>query len=130
MQELAKLCALALVSVLLIRLLKEKQGEFALLMTLCVIALMGIFLVGLLKPILHFLSEIGALSGLNSELLEATFKVIGIGLLTQLSATACSDAGENAVAKTVELCGSALALSAALPLMEAVLELLRTMGGG
>ena len=52
------------------------------------------------------------------------------GILTQLASTVCADAGENAVAKTVELCGGALAVCVALPLMEAVLELLQTMGGG
>ena len=37
---------------------------------------------------------------------------------------------DAAVARLVELCGGVLALYAALPLLEAVLELIETVGGG
>lgn len=130
MAELTKICALGVLCVVLIQLVKKHRAEFALLLSLCAIALLGICLLGLLKPLLTFLTKLQALAGVNSALMEAMLKVIGIGILTQLASTVCADAGENAVAKTVELCGGALAVCVALPLMEAVLELLQTMGGG
>ncbi len=130
MEDFTKLCALALVSVLLIRLLRQLRGEYALLMSLAAVALMGICLVSLLKPILTFFARLETLGGLDSTLMAATLKTVGIGLLTQLSSAVCLDAGESAVAKALELCGGAIALCAAMPLFEAVLALLQTMSGG
>ena len=59
-----------------------------------------------------------------------SLKAVGIGVLTQISAGVCDDAKQSAVARLVELCGGLLALYAALPLLEAVLELIETVGGG
>ena len=47
--------------------------------------------------------------------------------MTQLTASVCADAGESTVARLIELCGSVLGIYTALPLLEAVLSLLRTM---
>ena len=57
----------------------------------------------------------------------AYMESLGIGLLTQLTASVCADAGESTVARLIELCGSVLGIYTALPLLEAVLSLLRTM---
>ncbi len=130
MEDFTKLCALALVSVLLIRLLRQLRGEYALLLSLAVVAVMGICLAGFLKPVLTFFSRLEALGNLDSALMTATLKTVGIGLLTQLSSAVCLDAGESAVAKTLELCGGAVAVWAAMPLLEAILALLQTMSGG
>ena len=67
-----------------------------------------------------------------SDTRDATILEIGpgIGVLTQISAGVCDDAKQSAVARLVELCGGVLALYAALPLLEAVLELIETVGGG
>ena len=72
----------------------------------------------------------GDTTGLDKALMTPMLKTIGIGILTQLSATICADAGENAIAKLVEICGGVLALYVALPLLEAVLDMVEQMSGG
>ena len=70
------------------------------------------------------------MTGLDAELMTPMLKAVGIGLLTEIAAGVCADAGESAIGKLVELAGGLLALSVALPLLEAVLQMLKTMGGG
>ena len=84
-------------------------------------------IVRLAEPVVSFLSELRQLAGLEPALLQPLLRTVGIGLLTQLTASVCADAGESTVARLIELCGSVLGIYTALPLLEAVLSLLRTM---
>ena len=71
-----------------------------------------------------------SLIGLEPALLAPVLKTVGVGLLTQIAGAFCRDAGEQALCKVVELCGTFLAVYVALPLANAVLELLQTLMGG
>ena len=116
-----------LIAVLLGLVLKKGNGILALLLTLAACAAMTVSIVRLAEPVVSFLSELRQLAGLEPALLQPLLRTVGIGLLTQLTASVCADAGESTVARLIELCGSVLGIYTALPLLEAVLSLLRTM---
>lgn len=130
MEIFLKAAAIALVTVVLTALLKKQSKELALLLTLAACMLIGVFLVQLAEPLVDFLSKLRNLAGLDKSLMTPLLKTIGIGLLTQISANVCNDAGESAIAKLIEICGGVLALYVALPLLEAVLDLMEQMSGG
>ena len=130
MEIFLKAAAIALVTVVLTALLKKQSKELALLLTLAACMLIGVFLVQLSEPLVNFLSKLRNLAGLDKSLMTPLLKTIGIGLLTQISANVCNDAGESAIAKLIEICGGVLALYVALPLLEAVLDLMEQMSGG
>ena len=92
--------------------------------------MIGIFVIRLFEPILSFLTRLRTRANLETGLLAPVMKAVGIGILTQITSRICADAGESAVATLVELCGSILALYVALPLLEAVLEMVESMSGG
>ena len=50
-----------------------------------------------------------------------------IGILTQITASVCADAGQTALSKLVELGGGLLALCAAGPLLRAMLALVEEL---
>ena len=102
-------------------------GLVVVLLTLAACAAMTVSIVRLAEPVVSFLSELRQLAGLEPALLQPLLRTVGIGLLTQLTASVCADAGESTVARLIELCGSVLGIYTALPLLEAVLSLLRTM---
>lgn len=130
MEIFLKAAAIALVTVVLTALLKKQSKELALLLTLAACMLIGVFLVQLAEPLVDFLSKLRNLAGLDKSLMTPLLKTIGIGLLTQISANVCNDAGESAIAKLIEICGGVLALYVGLPLLEAVLDLMEQMSGG
>lgn len=130
MEELIKVCVVGTLGVLFAVVVRRHSGELALLLTLAVCAVIAIALVKLAQPVMDFLTKLQRLAGLEQEVMTPLLKAIGIGLLTQIGSAVCADAGETAVSKLIELCGSILALYSALPLLDAVLELITSVSGG
>lgn len=130
MQEFLQVSVIGVITVIFAVLLKKNSAELALLLTIGACVLMGIMILQMAEPVLSFLSKLRGLAGLDTALMTPLLKTVGIGLLTQLSASVCADAGENAIAKLIELCGGILAIYVALPLLEAVIEMIQTMSGG
>jgi len=79
---------------------------------------------------LDFLKTLRNMSGVDKALMEPMLKAIGIGLLTNISANVCADAGHSSIAKLIELCGAMLAIYVSLPLLEMVLQTVQRLGGG
>ena len=130
MQGFLQATVIGIVAVLLTGVLRKHNQEIGILLTLAACILIGVLLVQLAEPVLEFLSKLRNVAGLDKTLTEPILKTIGIGLITQIGATVCADAGENAIAKLIEVCGAVLALYVSLPLMEAILSLIDTMSGG
>lgn len=130
MQGLLQATVIGIVTVLLTAILRRSSQELGILLTLAACVLIGLLLVQLAEPVVEFLSKLRNIAGLDKTLTEPILKTIGIGLITQIGATVCADAGENAIARLIEVCGGVLALYVSLPLLEAVLSMIDTMSGG
>ena len=125
-----KATVIGIVTVLLAAMLRKYSRELGILLTLAACVLLGLLLVQFAQPLVDFLAKLRNIAGLDKSLTEPILKTIGIGLITQIGATVCADAGENAIAKLIEVCGGVLALYVSLPLLEAVLSMIDTMSGG
>ena len=80
-----------------------------------------------MAPVVAFASDLRQLTGLSDTVTAPLIKTTAIGIVTHIAESVCQDAGETAAAKSVELCGSILALCAVIPLMSAVTELIREL---
>ena len=127
MEDWLRLLGLGTVTAILALSVRKQSPELALLISLagCVLAAVG--LLGWLAPILDLLRRLGDKAGLEDALLAPLWKVPAIGLLTQIAAAVCQDAGQSALAKLLELGGGLLCLVSALPLLEAVLSLMEEL---
>lgn len=66
--------------------------------------------------------KICASYGVSTALLPAVLKILGISYLTEFGVGLSRDAGQNAIASNLELCGRILILSCTLPSSIALLE--------
>ncbi len=130
METFLSAAVIALLTVVLTALLKKQSREMAILLSLGACVLIGVLLLQLAAPVVEFLGKLRNLAGLDKTLMAPMLKTLGIGLITQICATVCVDAGESAIGNLVEICGGILALYVALPLLEAVIEMVETMAGG
>ncbi len=73
-----------------------------------------------------FTDALARTAGLTPQVWAPVWKTVGIGVVTRLASSVCRDAGEGGVAAFLETAGTALALFAALPLVETVFD---TLGG-
>lgn len=130
MQTAVKLVAAGLICCVLCLLLKKQAPEFALGLCVLVCALFFLAALPFLSSLLSFLQRLETLTGLSDAIFSPLFKTVAIGLLSQMTASVCRDAGQQALGQAVELCSGMLCLYLALPLLESVLSLLQSMIGG
>ncbi len=130
MDVMLQICGLAILSALLALVLKRDNAVLGTLLSVACCVMLGILVLQVLKPVVEFLRSLQQTASLNANLMQPLMKTLGIGILTQVAAAVCQDAGQSSMAKMVELCGSIVALYLSLPLLTAVLQLLNQMTGG
>ena len=130
MSDVFQIMSLSVVCAVAAVLIREKAGSMALVLSLVVCSLSMLIALRFFAPILEFSEKLRELTGLNGAVTAPLLKTTGLGILTQVSVGLCEDAGEGALAKTVEICGNIFTVYISLPLMTTVLELLEGMLGG
>lgn len=124
-----KAAAAALVTVVLVLLLKRESGSMAMLMVLAASLLLLLFAATVLEPVMAFFHQLADTAQIDQSYLMPVLKCTGIGILTQIVASVCKDAGESSLASMVELCGCVVALFVSLPLFSAVLQMITELIG-
>ena len=111
-----KICALAITAVFLTVTVK-KTAPFA---AFCIAVAAGLAAVYLVLPdimeIVRRIKEISVKSNISGEYTKLLLKVLGIGYLTDFSASAAKDAGENSIAQKIEFAGKISITALAMPL--------------
>ena len=124
MEAMAKLTAVGVTAVVLSAVLKKNTPELALLLVLAA----GLWMLSLvasgLGAIVALMEELAQQAGLSEALLEPVVKTVALSILTKLTVELCRSAGEGGVAAFVETAGAVLALQVALPLIQAVAQLM------
>ena len=125
-----KIAAGGVIAVILATTLRGHNKEMSLVLSLaaCVILVLG----GLqmFQTALDYIRKMQQAAKIETAVLTPVLKVCGIGVLTQVCALFCCQAGDGAVGKIIELCGGAAAVCAMMPLLDAVLELIGELLGG
>ncbi|MCI8474990.1 MAG: stage III sporulation protein AD [Oscillospiraceae bacterium] len=124
--DIFKLSALAVTAALCALTLRGQVPGLALVLTLAAGTLLLGGSVSALAGVRGLADALSRTAGLSPRIWAPVWKTVGIGVVTRLSSAVCKDAGEGGLAAFLETAGSALALLAALPLVEAVFD---TLGG-
>lgn len=124
METVFQIVALCIITALLTLVVKRGSGELAMLLSLAAVTAVLLSLAGALEELVAFLRTLGQRSGLPEELFLPLYKTVGIALVVKAGGNLCRDAGESALAAALEMAGSVCALLVALPLLQAVLDLL------
>jgi stage III sporulation protein AD len=127
MDETIKLAAAALAAAVCAVTLRKQSPEFALVLGVAAGGLLLFWSVSLLTQVADFFSELAQLAQVSEALLTPLIKTGAIALVTHLAAALCKDAGEGGIASALEFAGGVAAICAALPLMEAVVETMKSL---
>lgn len=121
--------ASAIIGIILILTIRGKNGEIALLLSIacCCIALYGV--VQILTPVRDFIEALMITSQIDTDLIKNLMKILGIGLIGEITSSVCADSGNTAIGKTVQLAATAMILYLSLPLFTALLELVERIMG-
>ena len=129
MELLIKLVVGAIVTALCAVVLRRSGGEFAAVLVLAAGVWMLTVLVQPLGQVVTCLARLARLAELDMHLIEPVVKVVGLSIIARIASEVCRGAGEGGIAAFVELAGTILALAAALPLINAVVDMIAGLLG-
>ena len=123
MDTYVKALAGVLVALILYLVLSKQSKDFSILLTVLVCCMITVAAMYYLEPVITFLDKLETLGQLNSDMLSILLKAVGIGLLAEVTALICSDAGNAALGKTVQILASGVILWLSVPLFTSLIEL-------
>lgn len=121
--------ALVLLAVILTLVIARQSRDMSILLSLGVCVIVMISCVSFLSPIIEFIRELRRIGDLEQGFLGILLKCVGVGLLSELAALICADAGENAMGKSLQILSGIVIVWLSLPLMKQVIVLLEEVLG-
>lgn len=125
----AKIAALAVCETVLYLLLKRYKPELCPLCEISAVIALFFLLMPEIKLLKGLISELVGTAGVSAEYLSVILKVIGLALITEISADMCRDSGQSALGTKIEFFGTVSVLVTAVPLFKALLQLIVTAAG-
>lgn len=127
--EIIKIAGIGITGVIVASLLKKDKPEFSLIITVATGLILLVLILSQMTSVVTAFDDLVELSGVDQSLFAGILKIIGIGYLTEYSATVVSDYGSNSVANKIQLAGKITIFLMALPIVKALLTAVRTLIG-
>ena len=103
----------------------QKQGkEISLVLTIIVCCMIVIASIRFLQPVMDFFADLEEMGRLDGDMLKVLVKAVGIGVLSEITTLICTDAGNNALGKTLQMVASAVIAWISIPLFTKLLSLM------
>ena len=124
-----KAAAATLLAVILCLCLSGQHKEMAVLLSLAACAMIAAIAVEYLEPVVEFLRSLRVIGQLDEDMVGIMLKAVGIGLVAELANLICSDAGNAALGRALQILAGGIVLWLSLPLFQRLMELLQTLLG-
>lgn len=109
----------------------EKQGkDIAVLLVMAVCVMILTVTISCLKPVVDFLEGLQRIGDLNSSMVSTLFKIVGIGMISEIAAMVCGDAGRASLGKALQILAGAMILWLSIPIFTVLLDLIQGILGG
>ena len=122
--EIIKIIGVALVSLIIIILLKQYKPEFAIYISLLTGVLILLLVMDKLTGIIGLLETIANKTSINSQFITILIKITGIAFLSEFAVSICKDSGEGAIASKIELGSKIIIISMSIPIISSLLEII------
>lgn len=113
-----------LVSLVLYLVLSKQGKDISALLSIAVCCMLGACAISCIRPVITFLEHLSELSGIDLPLFQTVLRTTGIGLLAEFVSLICTDAGNSAMAKSIQLLAGIVVLWLSLPIFTQLIELI------
>lgn len=110
--------------------LNQSNKDTSVLMTLAVCAMAMMAAASFLQPVVSFVDKIQDIGKLDAGLVSTVLKVVGVGIITEIAALICKDAGNESMGKALQFVSAGVVLWISIPVFEKLLALLDKILGG
>lgn len=122
-----QIIGIGLVAVLLLLVVREYRPEFASLLSIAVGVLILLLLIDKIGLLIDVMVDLGSKADINQHYITTILKILGIAYITEFAAQISRDAKEGAIAQKIEMAGKIIILILAVPLIEALVDLILRM---
>ena len=130
MESYFKAVAAALIAAVLCLLFAKQGKDMAMLLTILACVMILFTAMGYLGQLLDFYHSLESMIGLEGDQFQILLKVVGIGMIGEMSAMVCADAGNAVLGKALQVFTTTLILCLSLPLFQGLLDLIDSILGG
>ena len=113
-----------LIAIVLYLILSRQGKELAVLLSLAVCCMVAAVAIGYLGPVVNFFEKLQDLGQLDTSLMLVVLRAVGIGLLSEIAALICTDAGNAAMGKTLQILACVVVLWMSVPLFTSLISLI------
>ena len=106
----------------------DKQGkDLSLLLTVAVCTMLLAGAVSCLRPVMDFLAQLQSLIRLEDAILGTLLKIVGIGILSEITVMICMDAGRASLGKSLQILSTCVVLVLSIPVFQLLIDLLSSV---
>ena len=105
------------------------QKDLSLVLSMLAAVMVGLLLLRYLEPVLDFLRELQQLGDFQGNMLEILLKVLGIGIISEITQMVCKDSGNSSLSQAMQLLGTAVILWLSLPIFKTLLDIIQKILG-
>lgn len=124
MEDIFKIVAFAIVSVVLILLIKQQKPEIALLLTIVSSITLLLFALNKMSGVFELLEVLVSKSGINKDFFKIILKVTVIAYIVEFGKNICVDAGQSSIATKLEMAGKVVIVVLSLPIISSLVNIL------
>ena len=126
MTEVFKIIGVAFVTAIAAVLLRSTKPELSFAVTVTGVIVILLFIMEAMQNTFAIFHSIAAITGVENSLIKILLKIVGVGYLTEFGAGILQDFGSSAVADKVILGGKITIVLLSLPIMQSLLDLMRS----
>lgn len=119
--ELVKVAIIAITSAMAVLIIKKTNPELAVVLSISAGIMIMILILDSLFEVVYTFYGIADLTGIDSEIFEIILKIIGIGYISEFSASVCTDSGNKSIGDKVLLSGKIVIMLIALPIIKGII---------
>ncbi len=122
--EIIKIIGIALISLIIIIMLKQYRPEYAIFISLMTGVLILLIVMDRLTGIINLIQSIQSKFSINTQFIALLIKITGIAFLSEFAVSICKDSGEAAIANKIELGSKIIIISMSIPIISSLLEII------
>lgn len=121
--DIIQLVLFGITSAMIYLIVKEVQPNIALIIVFIASIIIFIQIVDQIRTIITFIQALAIKATIETYYLDTILKIIGIAYIVEISANLTRDSGLTSLASKIELAGKIFILLLALPIIQAVIEM-------
>lgn len=119
-----KAVAAALITAVLCLVMAKQGKDVSVPLTVLACVMILTIAMGYLDRLMDFFDALEEMIGLGGSHFRILLKIVGIGMIGEMASMICTDAGNAALGKALQILGTVLILCMSLPLFQGLLDLI------